>query len=40
MNMARYRIRPYSLVWCIVGSAKLLMGIGLMYLNIILLSAI
>lgn len=34
------RIRPYSIAWCIMGSAKLLMGISLMYLNIILLSAI
>lgn len=38
--MIKYRIRPYSLVWCVVGSAKLLMGIGLMYLNIIIYSAI
>lgn len=38
--MTRYRIRPYSLAWCIMWSAKLHMGIGLMYLNIILLSAI
>ena len=38
--MTKYRIRPYSLAWCIVGSAKLLMGIGLMYLDVILLSAI
>ena len=36
----KYHVRPYSIAWCIVGSAKLLMGIGLMYLNIILLSAI
>ena len=34
------RIRPYSLAWCIVGSAKLLMGIGLMYLDIVLMSAL
>lgn len=38
--MTKYRIRPYSLAWCIVGGTKLLMGIGLMYLDIILLSAI
>ena len=38
--MRKHRIRPYSLAWCIVGSVKLLMGIGIMYLNIILLSAI
>ena len=25
--MARYRIRPYSLTWCLVGSLKLLTGI-------------
>lgn len=36
----KYRIRPYSIAWCIVGSAKLLMGIGLMYLNIVLMSAL
>lgn len=38
--MTRYRIRPYSLAWCIVGSVKLLMGIGLMYLNVVLMSAL
>lgn len=38
--MTKYRIRSYSIAWCIVGSVKLLMGIGIMYLNIILLSAI
>ena len=27
MNMARYRVRPYSLAWCLVGSLKLLAGI-------------
>ena len=27
MNMARYRVRPYSLAWCLVGSLKLLTGI-------------
>lgn len=34
------RIRPYSIAWCIVGSAKLLMGIGLIYLNVVLMSAL
>ena len=38
--MTKYRIRPYSLAWCIVGCAKLLTGIGLMYLNIVLMSAL
>lgn len=38
--MTKYRIRPYSLAWCIVGSAKLLTGIGLMYLNVVLMSAL
>ena len=38
--MTKYRIRPYSLAWCIVGSAKLLMGIGLVYLDIVLMSAL
>lgn len=38
--MTKYRIRPYSLAWCIVGSAKLLMGIGLVYLNVVLMSAL
>lgn len=27
MNIARYRVRPYSLAWCLVGSLKLLAGI-------------
>lgn len=25
--MARYRVRPYSLAWCLVGSLKLLAGL-------------